>query len=130
MPVRREALLWLEEAVRDLEDVDFALERGRWWRATFFAHQAVEKALKALWVHVMREPPPRTRILPELVPEGVDVGAGLDELYWLSKYYTISRYPDAAGGPPSILIVEWEARRAAEIARRVVERVRGMLRDP
>ncbi len=130
MPVRREALLWLEEARYDLEDAELALEAGRWSRVTFFSHQAVEKALKALWVQVRRTPPPRTHVLPELLPGDVDVGVPLEELYWLSKYYIVSRYPDAAGGPPSRLIVEWEARRAAEVARRVVERVERLLRDP
>jgi HEPN domain-containing protein len=123
-------MIWLHEARYSLEDARFALERARWSLVTFLAHQAVEKALKALWIHVRREPPPRTHVLPELLPEGVDVGADVEDLYWLSKYYTVSRYPDAAGGPPSMLIVEWEARRALEVASKVVSRVEELLRDP
>ncbi len=131
MPVRREALLWLQEAKYDLEDAVFAYERRRWARVTFLAQQAVEKALKAAWIHVVREPPPRTHVLPELVPQGFNLGdVALDDLYWLTKYYTVSRYPDAAGGPPSRLIVEWEARKALEIAEKIISRVEELLRDP
>ncbi len=108
----------------------FAFERKRWARATFLAQQAVGKALKALWVHVAREPPTRTHVLPELVPQGVSLGdVSVEDLYWLTKYYTVSRYPDAAGGPPSMLIVEWEARKALEVAEKVVSLVEKLLRD-
>ncbi|MCE4611191.1 MAG: HEPN domain-containing protein [Desulfurococcales archaeon] len=82
MPVRREALLWLEEAGYDLEDARDAYSRGRWSRVTFLAQQACEKALKALWIHLKRTPPPRTHVLPDLVPEGVDLEeVSLEDLY-------------------------------------------------
>ena len=131
MPVREEVLVWLSEAKYDLEDARYAFERGRWARVTFLAQQAAEKALKALWIHVRREPPPRTHILPYLLPEGVKLeDVNVADLYWLTKYYTVSRYPDAAGGPPSMLIVEWEARRALEVAERLVSEVERLTRDP
>ncbi len=46
------------------------------------------------------------------------------QIYVLSKYYTITRYPDAANGLPSESVDKVEAERALEIARRVVSYVR------
>ena len=41
--IRREARLWLQAAYEDLFDAELMLEKGRWFRAAFFAQQAVEK---------------------------------------------------------------------------------------
>ena len=102
-----------------------------WARAAFLAQQAAEKALRALWIHMVRSQPPKTHVLPELLPEGAVLeGVNMEDLYWLTKYRIVARYPDAAGGPPSMLIVEWEARRAVEVAERVVESVERSIRDP
>ena len=45
-------------------------------------------------------------------------------MYILNKYYTVTRYPDAANGLPSESVDKVEAERALEIARRVVSYVR------
>ncbi len=126
--VRREALLWLRAAREDLEDAVDALERRRWFRAAFFSHQAVEKALKALFFIVRREEPPRMHTITELYAMLSDAGFSLPrdleaQLYMLNKYYTVTRYPDAANGLPSESVDEVEARRAYSVARRVVDHV-------
>ena len=50
-----------------------------------------------------------------------------DELYFLNKYYVVTRYPDAANGLPSESVDRWEAERALKIAERVIEVVRGLV---
>ena len=129
MPLRREVFPWLKTAEEDLADAEDALARGRWFRVAFFAQQAVEKALKALFFIVRREEPPRTRSIPDLYFKLKEAGFRLPEdleqqIYVLSKYYTVTRYPDAANGLPSESVYKVEAERALEIARRVISYVR------
>ncbi|MGC8571401.1 MAG: HEPN domain-containing protein [Caldivirga sp.] len=127
--MRREALLWIRAAEEDLFDADIMLKAGRWFRVAFHAHQAVEEALKALFFIVRREDPPKIHTITELYrmlkESGFTLPSDLErQLYVLNKYYTVTRYPDAAGGLPSESVDESEARRALELARRVVEYVK------
>ena len=132
--VRREVLLWLRAAEEDLYDARDALERGRWFRAAFFAQQAVEKALKALFFVVRREEPPRLHSVTDLYrmlrEAGFRLPAELEEqLYILNKYYTVTRYPDAANGLPSESVDRIEAERAVRIAERVVGYARRVVEE-
>ena len=127
--VRREALLWLRAAEEDLYDAEDALQRGRWFRAAFYAQQAVEKVFKALFFVVRREEPPKIHAVTELYRALKDAGFRLPEdleqqIYVLNKYYTVTRYPDAANGLPSESVDRVEAERAVDIARRVVDHAR------
>ncbi len=124
--VRREARLWLESAKLDLEDAEIALKLKRWFRAAFFAQQAAEKALKALYFVILRREPPKLHTVTELYAELREGGFRLPpelerSIYILNKYYTVTRYPDAANGLPSESVDEVEARRAVEVARGVYE---------
>ena len=127
-------MLWLKAAEEDLADAEDMLKRGRYFRAAFFAHQAVEKVLKALFFTVRREEPPHIRTVTELymllnekgfeLPEEIEA-----EIYILNKYYTVTRYPDAANGLPSESVDRVEAERAVNLAEKVVEYVRNYLRE-
>jgi HEPN domain-containing protein len=123
--MRREARLWMEAAKEDLFDAGDALRRGRWFRVAFFSHQAVEKALKALFFVVRREEPPHVHTVTELYRPLKDAGFVLppeleEQLYILNKYYTVTRYPDAANGLPSEAVDKIEAERAYGLAVEVV----------
>jgi len=123
--VRREAQLWFKAAYEDLEDAKDALERRRWFRAAFFAQQSVEKILKALFFVVKKEEPPKIHTVTELYlllkESGFLLETDLEEkLYVLNKYYTITRYPDAANGLPSESVDREEAERAVKIAEQVI----------
>jgi len=124
--MRREASLWLASAKEDLEDCEDALRRGRFFRAAFFAQQAVEKVFKALFFVVRREEPPRLHTVTELYSmlreSGFHLPKDLEEqLYILNKYYTVTRYPDAANSLPSESVDRLEAERAFSLAGKVVE---------
>lgn len=124
--MRREARLWIDAAHEDLVDADDAMHRGRWFRAAFFSQQAVEKALKALFFIVRREEPPHMHTVTELYrllkESNFTLPRDLEEqLYILNKYYTITRYPDAANGLPSEAVDRLEAERACSLARSVVK---------
>lgn len=129
---RRESRLWLQAAIEDLEDAEYAMERGRWFRAAFFSQQAVEKALKALYPVILRREAPKIHTVTELYRELAGSGFRLPEdlersIYILNKYYTVTRYPDAANGPPSESVDEEEALRAYRLAVRVVEVARRLV---
>ena len=53
------------------------------------------------------------------LPENVE-----EQLYTLNKYYTVTRYPDAANGLPSESVDRLEAERAVRPAEEVIEAAR------
>ena len=55
MPVREEVRNWIDEALSDLKGVEACLRYGVYNWACFIAQQAVEKAPKALVLHVLGE---------------------------------------------------------------------------
>ena len=119
-------MLWVRDGREDLADAENALSKGRWFRAAFFAQQAVEKALKALFFVVRREEPPRIRTVTELYAMLRGSSFALppeleQQLYILNKYYTVTRYPDAANGLPSESVDRVEAERAYKLTKEVVE---------
>ncbi|MCS7136852.1 MAG: HEPN domain-containing protein [Candidatus Caldarchaeum sp.] len=132
--MRREASLWLESAKEDLFDSRDALTRSRFFRAAFFAQQAVEKALKALYFVVRNENPPQIHTVTELYSQLKQAGFSLppqleEQLYVLNKYYTVTRYPDAANGLPSESVDRIEAERAFKLAAEVVEHAEAAARE-
>ncbi|MEM4668736.1 MAG: HEPN domain-containing protein, partial [Nitrososphaerota archaeon] len=56
MEMRNEALRWLEEAEKDLETAEILYKNARYNAACFYAHQAAEKAVKALLYNVNEAP--------------------------------------------------------------------------
>ncbi|MFQ5891104.1 MAG: HEPN domain-containing protein [Gemmatimonadota bacterium] len=90
----------IKQAERDLENARKNIEIEAFEVAAFLAEQAVEKHLKAAWMLVKAEAPPRTHSLVEL---GDPLGVPRDlrrHLVYLNPDYTTARYPDAANGIP------------------------------
>ena len=54
--MRKEAERWLEEALWDLGTAKILHEIGRYNASAFYAHQAAEKAVKALLFHINEAP--------------------------------------------------------------------------
>lgn len=112
--------LWLQ-ALEDLRTSEVLLEAGRYYTSVFFAEQAAEKALKASYMHVKNEPPPRTSNLLELLEGlGVEREDLLDAAMDLTPEYIVTRYPDAAGGVPASLYNSGIAREHLEKAKLIV----------
>jgi len=122
---RREALNWYEGALVDLDEAEAALsgERPNW--ALFASQQAVEKALKAAYIVLKRERPPRTHDLVELHRNlGIQLSEDLTEaLSELTPYYSVARYPNAGLEKPWRGISRSLARRLVEASKRIVEEV-------
>ncbi len=88
---------WLAQAIRDLEQAKDSKKAGRHEWACFAAHQAAEKAIKALhlylgqiaWGHVV------AKLLSEL-PDFIEVPEDLKEkAKVLDNFYIPTRYPNS-----------------------------------
>ncbi len=94
---------WLSQAVRDLEQAADSRRAGRHEWACFAAHQAAEKAVTALHLHLGQEAWGHVvaRLLREL-PVTVTVPPDLvEKARVLDSFYVPTRYPNShpAGAP-------------------------------
>lgn len=88
---------WLAQAERDLQHAREAREAGRHEWACFAAHQAAEKAVKALhlhhgqeaWGHVV------ARLLAELPPAAAVPAELIERARVLDNFYIPTRHPDS-----------------------------------
>ncbi len=118
---------WFAQAVRDLEQAQDSRRAGRHEWACFAAHQAAEKAVKALhlrlgqeaWGHVvarlLRELPERAAVPEALVEQG----------RVLDTFYVPSRYPNShPEGAPFEHYGPLQSEEAIRYASAIVEFVR------
>jgi len=118
--MREEARMFWEQALEDLRTAEILLNEGRYYASVFFAHQAAEKALKALYIQRLRRSPPRTHSLVRLVNEmNIQDPNIIDAAMELTPEYVTTRYPDAANEVPARIynrrIAEEHLRRAREV---------------
>ena len=126
--VRKEAIEWLRAAEDDLEDARVLLRAGRYAGAAFHAHQAAEKALKAVIIAVRRELPPRIHNLLELARIlGIEDEQLIETLRRLNPHYRVARYPDAANGVPMEVYSRSIASELVSLAERVVTWAKNMI---
>jgi HEPN domain-containing protein len=124
---------WIESARRTLLSARRDSEAGDYNWACFKAHQAAEKALKALLWGVGR--PQIGHSLPRLLESvremGIDVPEDIVEAcIRLNKFYTPTRYPDAwSEGIPEEYYSKREAEEAIQWASRVIEWVESVWRE-
>ncbi|OGB89422.1 hypothetical protein A2625_07900 [candidate division WOR-1 bacterium RIFCSPHIGHO2_01_FULL_53_15] len=100
MANKEELSKWINQADHDLEMAKKVVKDGGYDTCAFLCQQAVEKYLKALYIHINKTNPPKTHYLDELAkglscPDNI-----LDIARELSSDYMISRYPDAATVAP------------------------------
>ena len=116
---------WLREGLRDFSLARRFKEEGLYHVSTFYAQQAAEKALKALY-YVARKLHPKTHDLEklfEMLPREIIVekpSFTLRELRILTDYYEKSRYPNAVRGLPSEKIGVEDASEALMIAEKII----------
>ena len=132
MPIREEVVNWFEEAKADLKHSKVSIDVGSYNWACFAAHQAAEKALKSLILHVSGEYARGHDLIKlyNLIRDEVDIELDLSRLSRLSAYYTQARYPNAGLERPSLELTKAQAEEAFNIAEEVINEVSKNLGDP
>ncbi|ABL79085.1 HEPN domain-containing protein [Thermofilum pendens] len=126
-----EALRWLSEAEWDLETAEILHKAGRYNAAAFYAHQAAEKACKALLYSIHEAPWGHSvRVLLERYFEAR--GLRIDELLSyareLDRHYIPARYPNAhPAGTPHEAYDSEASSRAISAAKAIVDFARRSL---
>jgi HEPN domain-containing protein len=87
---------WLKQADYDMDTAEFMAKGGRYIYAVFMCHLAIEKALKGLYLHNLRETPPKTHNLVYLLNRiGLRPDAGKSGVIaTLNEANIATRYPD------------------------------------
>ena len=98
--MRREILNWLEQAEHDLGTAEYLYDGQRYGAATFSCQQAVEKALKALYIHKLSSSPGQTHSLIHLAKETKTPREFFELLQNLTPEFVTTRYPDVVGDVP------------------------------
>ncbi|MGB9885808.1 MAG: HEPN domain-containing protein [Moorellales bacterium] len=129
MPER--SLDWMRQAEADLRHAKNSLDAGDHDWACFAAHQAAEKAVKAVfqklhldaWGHTVS-------VLLANLPAPIKVPkALLEKAKKLDKHYIPARYPNGfESGAPTDFYTKDEAERAIEMAREILEFCKDCLR--
>jgi len=125
---------WLKSALKTLESAKKDLEFGEYNWACFKAHQAVEKALKAILWGVGKPRIGHSLIhLLNYLTEVVGVNPPEDIIHactTLSKFYTPTRYPDVwSEGIPEEYYSRRDAEEAVGHAVKVIEWVEELWRE-
>jgi HEPN domain-containing protein len=125
--MRPEAQAWWDEAGVELAAARDLLDAKRYHLCAFFCQQAVEKAMKAVWIEREKELAPKTHDLTQL-GEGLGVPAPLARpLRELNPLFVTTRYPDAANGAPSQMFDDEIARKRLADAEEVMAWCRSAL---
>ncbi|MDW8043401.1 MAG: HEPN domain-containing protein [Nitrososphaerota archaeon] len=121
--VREEAMDWWREALHNLRQARRNYEIEEYSVSAFLAHQAAEKALKALYIVAKSRLPPRGHDLVKL-GRALEADELMDDLKALNPHYTIARYPNAANTVPSEAYSREIVLRCLQAAERVIGWVR------
>lgn len=119
---------WLAQAVRDLEQANASRRDGRHEWACFAAHQAAEKAVKALHLHRGQEA--WGHVVARLLADLSDPRAAtlLDKARVLDSAYVPTRYPNGhPEGAPFEHYGDLQSREAIAYAGEIVEFVRSQM---
>ncbi|MDB9525157.1 HEPN domain-containing protein [Oscillatoria sp. CS-180] len=129
--LRREAQRWHQQGIDDLEAATALLTASKYPQACFYAQQAAEKALKAVWFRLDLDPWGHScgrliRDLPDPVKK--DFLVLMDTALALDKLYIPTRYPDAlAELTPSEAFTRSEAESAIQSGERLIQQVTNWL---
>jgi len=119
---------WFNQALKDLDQAKISLEHKRYEWACFASHQAAEKAIKALHLHLQEEAWGHTcsKLLEELpleVPSEL-----IDKAKVLDTFYIPTRYPNGfPEGAPYQHYGKLQAEEAIEYAHKIIEFVRSKM---
>lgn len=122
--MRGEIRAWWEQAQADLRTAEVTANGDRYYASVFFCQQAVEKALKALFLRKRRDPQAQEMFSHSLIFVGK--ACGLPDRFHsflrdLTSEYVNTRYPSAAEEPPEALYDPTIAARTVSMTKEVLE---------
>ena len=127
-----EARRWLDTALEDIDAARALQDKGKYSHACFFAQQAAEKGLKALWLFLGEDPWGHSiqKLIMEL-PEGApkkDMEGLLEDGSILDRYYIPTRYPNGLPDlTPARYYFEKDALLCIDSALQILTKVRGLM---
>ncbi len=126
--MRDEIERWLLQSEEELSTAEASLNSGKWFAVAFWCQQAVEKALKALFLFKKKESSGTTHSLTYLGRE-----LGIPTEFWdglrdLTKEYYLSRYPDASEDVPFKMYNSEDASRYLKFSRLLIKWVKLQLK--
>jgi HEPN domain-containing protein len=115
--IDKQVAFWRQGSAEDWDVARALVERGNVRHGLFFAHLALEKALKALVCAHTQELAPRLHNLLRLAElAGMELSSeSLDLLAEMNVFSLEGRYPDALSAPPTIEEAREVLSRAAEV---------------
>lgn len=114
---------WMDQAARDLDHARHDLRHGFHEWACFSAHQAAEKALKAVYHHLNAQAWGHSvkRFLEELPSEFAISSDLVDCARLLDRFYIPTRYPNGFDyGKPADYFTETDSREALRCAEAIL----------
>lgn len=117
--MRPESALWLEQARKDLEVAGKNHDSSEYYAAVFFCQQAVEKALKSVFIERQRSSPGTTHSLVFLASKAGVPEEHMAFLQDISPEFVATRYPDVADEAPYKLYNEKKSATYLENAKRL-----------
>jgi len=119
--MKEEAKRWLTFAQEDLKVAELVLEESIYNQVCFHSQQAGEKALKALIEEKVKVP--KEHRLPKLFKICQELGYNLEKfqenLEFLDKFYTFTRYPFIVGMLPEGYPTKEDALKALGFAKEI-----------
>jgi len=121
--MKEEIERWLKQAENDLDSSEENIKIGKYYVSAFLSQQAVEKALKALYIQEKKELL-KTHSVSRLAQEVKLPIELIKKISLLEPIYQESRYPDIASKIPSEEYEEKDASEVFNIAEEVIEWIR------
>ncbi len=115
--IDKQVAYWRDGSREDWEFAVDTVERGKTRHGLFFAHLALEKALKAHVVRHTRDLAPKLHNLQRLAElAGLSLSEGqINVLSDMNGYNIEGRYPELLAPPPSLEVAQTDLERAREV---------------
>jgi len=125
--MKKEIENWWKQAERDLHSAENNLSSGDYYVSAFMSQQAVEKALKALFIQEKKELIKTHSVsrMAKLLSVPLEI---LGKIELLEPVYQESRYPDMTEEIPAERFEEEDAKEFFEYAKEVLEWIRKNLK--
>ncbi len=119
--MKKEIQNWLEQAEDDFDAVTFNFNGGKFYIAAFLCHQAIEKALKALFLSEKKGEVPQSHSLIYFATNTSIPNNFYSFLRELTPKFVDTRYPDASVDLPSRIYDKENTKVIIDKSREVLE---------